>query len=191
MGITRTVALVLVASAALALTGCTNDDSGARRHACPEQLPTPPAGVEGFRDFATELPKMPDADAAWLCKYVSAPTATPGSRSGAMVWSLEGEPAQLPAAGAAAVSEMVQGFTAFPGDVACTLDLGPRWLVVFQAGEDTFGITIDDYGCREARLTDDPFSVAHGYSTDPRLVRGSLSTPRGVLVDLKAAAGIA
>ncbi len=205
MGLWRTMGLACVAAAALALAGCTNDAGNAETptptptptqtfaapdQVCPEQLPVSQEGVDDGWDFATELPDLPAADAAWLCQYTASSPPTEGSQSEDMVWSLEAGPVELPAAGLDAVSRMASGFTVFTQDLFCTLDFGPRWLVAFQAGEELFGVTVDDYGCHKARLTDDPFSVAPGHSDDPRLVQGSLGVPPGILEDLKAAAGL-
>jgi hypothetical protein len=93
-------------------------------------------------------------------------------------------------AGRETAASLLTGLTAFPDGQACTADLGPRWLVAFQVGDEVWGATIDEYGCRWTRLTEDPFTVAAGYSDDPRVVKGLLQPPDGIIDDLKAAAGL-
>ena len=197
MRFARVASLAFAASVALLCTGCTNVDgtSDASGRVCPEQLPVPEGGAEAPRDFAGELPDLPAADAAWLCQYTAdVLEATTGDEPGgdqAWEWSREGEPAEISVARLDVVDALTSGLVAFPEDVACTLELGPRWLVVLEADEELFGVAVDDYGCHEARLTDDPFEVAPGHSDDPRLPRGRLMPPTGVVDELKAVAGVA
>ncbi len=42
------------------------------------------------------------------------------------------------------------------GSRICTDDLGARWMVVLSHEGDLTGVVVDDYGCRDVRLTDNP-----------------------------------
>ncbi|NYI41738.1 hypothetical protein [Demequina lutea] len=202
MGIARTVATFVMASAALALAGCTGDNGDSEAPAptqtfatparvCPEELPPLPEGSTESWDLATDAPDLPKASAAWLCKYIQKDAGTAVNHPSDWVWSRDGEPKRLEGAGLDVVAGLLNDLTVFPDGMVCTADLGPRWLVAFQVGDEVWGATIDEYGCRWTRLTEDPFTVAAGHSDDPRLVQGSLRPPTGVLDDLKAAAGLA
>lgn len=72
----------------------------------------------------------------------------------------------------------------------CTADRGPRWMLVYAAENDLTGVIVDDYGCHDVRLTDEPFDTPPGDAVQPGTVPGVLTTPDGgTLVDkLKAAA---
>lgn len=200
MGLWRTMALASIGAAALALAGCTNDADNAQTQTptfaapdqvCPAQLPLPPGGSEESWDLAAESPELPAPDAAWLCEYTVNDFAADGEGPPDWVWSREGEPRELADAGLDVAGDLLSDLSVFPDEIACTADLGPRWLVAFQVRDELWGVTINEYGCREARLTEDPFAVAAGHSQDPRLVQGSLQPPTGILDDLKAAAGSA
>ena len=200
-GIARAVAIVVMASAALATAGCTGDDGDSEApgptptfatpaQVCPEELPPLPEGSTESWDLATDSLELPEPYAAWLCKYVQNDAGTTANQPSDWVWSREGEPKKLEGAGLEVAASLLTGLTVFPDGQVCTADLGPRWLVAFQVGDEVWGATIDEYGCRWTRLTEDPFTVAAGYSDDPRVVRGSLGPPMGILDELKVAAGL-
>jgi hypothetical protein len=46
------------------------------------------------------------------------------------------------------------------------------------------GLVIDDYGCQEIRLTDEPFQTVPGEASQPGTVAGVLLGPPALLRDL-------
>jgi hypothetical protein len=56
----------------------------------------------------------------------------------------------------------------------CTSDLGPRWMVVYSHDGDLTGVVVDDYGCRDVRLTDDPHTTPPGADDQDGTVGGVL-----------------
>lgn len=73
-----------------------------------------------------------------------------------------------------------------PGKTACTADLGPRYLVSYAYENDLTGVVIDDYGCQEVRLTEDPFTTVPGDPSQAGTVTGVLSGPTTLLSELNA-----
>jgi hypothetical protein len=72
------------------------------------------------------------------------------------------------------------------GAIACTDDLGPRYLVSYVYENDLTGVIIDDYGCQDIRLTDDPYETVPGEASQHGMVAGVLFGPPGILGDLNA-----
>ncbi|SEJ46354.1 hypothetical protein [Demequina mangrovi] len=154
---------------------------------CPETLVEPDPVEHGLGPFeeATGTPSLPEPEAAWWCTYSALDTATPDPDGGvAYGWRLQGEPATIAADDLAAVSDLLDGLEIPDPMRACTADLGPRHLLVLASGSARIGVAIDAFGCHDVRLTDDPWSVAPGETTDPDLVTGVLSPPDGMLAAL-------
>ena len=70
----------------------------------------------------------------------------------------------------------------------CNMDLGPRFMLVYRHGTDLTGVSVDDYGCKDVRLTDDPFTTVVGEATQGGTVRGVLQAPPELLAELMAIA---
>lgn len=66
-------------------------------------------------------------------------------------------------------------------DQACTADLGPRWMIVYSHAGDLTGVLVDDYGCRDVRLTDDPHATPPGAVDQDGTVGGLLGGGSAVL----------
>ena len=73
----------------------------------------------------------------------------------------------------------------------CTADLGPRFVLVYRHGTDLTGVSVDDYGCNDVRLTDDPFTTVVGEASQGGAVRGVLRAEPELLDELMAIAPIA
>lgn len=184
---------VLAAVAALSATACATDQVGSSdpERVCPEYLPLPPADALAGTEYAEQVPDLPEPESAWLCKYTADAEKVPeGADDEQLVWTLVSDPTEIPEENLSTVSDLLTGLTTLPDDVVCTLDFGPRWLVTFVAGDDFWGAAVDSYGCHEVRLTDDPFTVAPGYSSVESLTPGALGSPPGVVEELQSAAGI-
>ncbi|MEJ7795382.1 MAG: hypothetical protein WKF50_07510 [Nocardioides sp.] len=156
---------------------------------CPDVLPRA-HGSDGFgsSDPAPDSPDLPAADEGWVCRY-QPENGKPGvDEKGSYVsWHREGQPVALDAA---QLDNLIPALT--PPDVQeggrlCPADLGLRWLLVTSAGGDLTGLAIDDFGCSDVRLTDDPAEVEPGEATQPGLVPGTLTAPDGFADALAAA----
>lgn len=147
---------------------------------CPESLPkAAPGAVEPAP--AAQAPDLPTPMQAWRCFYGLAEVEEGSRASG---WELEGEPAELAPADLETFAAALDALEPAPTDQMCTMDLGPRALLVYaHAGEGVVGVQVDGFGCREVRLTSDPASVPAGEGEGDRVVPGVLAGD-DVLVDL-------
>lgn len=145
--------------------------------ACPASLPTAAAAVQP----APRAPDLPTPLQAWRCFYGLAEVEEGSRASG---WDLEGEPEELAPGDLETFAAALDALEPAPTDQMCTMDLGPRALLVYaHAGEGVVGVQVDGFGCREVRLTSDPASVPAGEGEGDRVVPGVLAGD-DVLVDL-------
>jgi hypothetical protein len=143
---------------------------------CPDQLPQPAEGL-GTDQPAASAPTLPAVDQAWVCQYAA---------NEANKWLLEGEANPVDAALLPDIETGLGALSPAPAHQMCTMDLGPRWMIVSATADgDLTGVVVDDFGCRSVRLTDEPFEVVPGEGTFP----GALSAPDGLLEKIKAAVG--
>jgi hypothetical protein len=70
-------------------------------------------------------------------------------------------------------------------DRVCTADLGSRLMLVYSHGNDLTGVVVDDFGCGDVRLTDEPFRTVPGEATQAGTVRGVLTDRGDLLNDIK------
>lgn len=194
----RFVAALSLVTVALALSACdfpwssaqTADGPGVRTtelddasgRPCPRSLPVgddPSGHGFGTEAAATELPTLLEPQEAWVCEYA----AVHGHSINGTVytWVRDGpaEPvadSDLPALRTAfddlALPDATQG---------CHDDLGPRWMVVYSHDGDLTGVVVDDYGCRDVRLTDDPHETAPGADGQEGTVAGVLDGGPAIL----------
>ena len=153
---------------------------------CPAALPRAPRETYGFgtEDRAAAVPSLWKPQQAWLCRYVSQNVAPRGSNGAWFDWVRLGAPRRLDAQQLAAFSTAITQFKVPRRDRACTDDLGPRYLVSYSYEQDLTGVVIDDYGCGDVRVTDDPFSSVPGNPSQPGTIKGVLTGPNGLLGDL-------
>ncbi len=159
---------------------------------CPDVLvqPDPPRRGFGTSDPVRAAPALGVPAVAWLCEYVAEDAGSPDPDGGALYeWRLTTGPATVRDDALERVGALLAGLSVPPAERACTDDLGPRVLLTVVAGDRRIGLTIDDYGCREIRLTDDPWTVAPGEPSDPDLPGGVLLGPDGMLAELRSLAG--
>lgn len=138
---------------------------------CPARLPDGDAGAP-----APGPPDLPAVERAWVCRYEV------GS------WTLAGEPRAVSSSGLATLEGLLGRLEPAPADQMCTMDLGPRYLLVLARGGDLTGVLVDAYGCRNVRLTDDPHTTPAGTTDGGGLVQGVLTGP-GLLDELVKVAG--
>lgn len=120
---------------------------------CPSRLAEPESSGP-----ADEAPTIATPDRGWLCTY------------SVERWTLQGEPFQLGDDDLADLTAALGTLEPAPADQACTMELGPRVMAVTGADGDLTGTVVDLFGCRDVRVTEEPFETAPG--TD-----GVLSSP--------------
>ena len=192
------LALAGLVTAVLALTGCdlrwsstpvadkpelrTSELTDADGRPCPAKLPTgedPSGHGFGTEAAAEELPSLLEPQEAWVCQYntFDAGTTDAGAVYG---WRLDGQPQPVAADKIADLQDALDDLTpADRGD--CTADLGPRWMVVYSHDGDLTGVVVDDYGCRDVRLTDDPHTTPPGADNQEGAVGGVLDGGPAIL----------
>jgi len=148
------------------------------RGPCPRQLPEP-AEDRGY-GFGTDAPasdspELPEVDRAWVCRYDAVDQPERNENGAYFLWERATRPAPIATSRLSRLVEGVEALTPPEGDQACTADLGPRYLLVLATPEDrVLAASVDDYGCREVRLTADPWDGAPGETP-------AAGVPEGVL----------
>ncbi|HEX8780796.1 MAG TPA: hypothetical protein VF728_06475 [Nocardioides sp.] len=137
------------------------------RHPCPRRLPQTEGPGLGTQEPADEAPSLPRAERAWVCEYAA---TAPG-------WPREGPPREVTGEALDALAERVAALRPADGMRVCTEELGPRWMLVLSRSGDLTGVVVDGYGCRDVRLTDEPFTTVAGEGA----VEGVLTGPADLL----------
>ena len=150
---------------------------------CPEGLEGG-GGKKGRASItpATREPRLGTVEGAWLCTYHPVPG---GEQKGGKTyaWGLEGERSDVPADLIPAVNDAVAGLSLPGPDQPCTLELGPRDLLLVRTPDGVVGVQVDRFGCHDVRLTSAPGDALAGTTTDLGTVTGFLA-PGDALVDL-------
>lgn len=157
---------------------------------CPKELPRDEMG-EGFETFdpAREAPSLLTPEDAWVCGYSSLDPDRDVEDTGEAAWKHVGEVQHVRAADLPKLRDAFTELRPTERDRVCTLDLGPRWLIVYRHGRVRAGVVIDDYGCRDARLIDEARLVDPRGEADPRTVEGTLDGGRAILAALAVGRG--
>lgn len=153
---------------------------------CPERL-LEPADGGAVVDPAPAPPALEEAglaqpDRMWVCDYELIKTPTKPDADGASdsSWRLGGSAVPVPEDQREALLEDVTALEPADPQQACTSDLGPRRILVLSTGGDLTGVMIDDFGCRDVRMTDNPHATAPGEASSPGTVPGVLTGPEGL-----------
>lgn len=197
----RWAANVGLLSAVLVLAGCTGaieasgsataesptvrpgELSAASGQPCPQELPIgddPSGHGFGVEHAADQLPNLLEPQEAWVCRYDSFDRESTASGGTVYGWRLAGDaepgaPDDLPSL-QAALDDLT-----LPDREGCTADLGPRWMVVYSHDGDLTGVVVDDYGCRDVRLTDNPHTTPPGADVQDSTVGGILDGGPAIL----------
>ncbi|MDN4483937.1 hypothetical protein [Demequina lignilytica] len=175
-----------IAAAAMLLAGCASGGGAGPSTAsavepstgCPDVLvqADPPHHGFGTQDAATSVPELGVPEAAWVCEYVAEDTGDPDPDGGALYeWRrTDAALAEVPDDALVELGDLLAMVDVPPADRACTDDLGPRLLLVAVTDDRQVAMTIDEYGCREIRLTEDPWESPPGSPSDPDLPAGVL-----------------
>jgi hypothetical protein len=132
-------------------------------------------------DAASERPNLALAQKAWICKYWPADRTPPDGYGAVFDWVRAGRPTQVDSDTLAAINETLPQIIPVPPNQACNDDLGPRWMIVTVHETDLTGVVIDDYGCSDVRLTDEPFTTPPGEASQSGTVAGVLGAPAELL----------
>jgi len=143
---------------------------------CPGRLPPAPPSTYGFgtNEAARFAPSLAAPESAWVCRY--------DPQGGLpVVWIRQGDQQPVPQRSLSGLADLLTQLRPAADDRMCPANLGPRWMLVYSIGTDLTGVVMDDYGCREIRLTDDPFTTVPGDATQSGTVTGVLAGPADLL----------
>jgi hypothetical protein len=188
-------AFLCVAATVLVLTACGTSNANtpevrpaeltdAGDRPCPRELPTgddPSGHGFGTDDPADELPTLLEPQEAWVCQYNTFDAGTTPSGGTTYGWRLNGQPEPVAAADMPSLQAALDDLAPADRSGGCTDDLGPRWMVAYSHDGDLTGVVVDDYGCRDVRLTDSPHETASGVDDQDGTVGGVLDGGAAIL----------
>jgi hypothetical protein len=193
-------AFVGSASAAVVLTGCglqwpgtlTADEPEVQSYEldeaddrpCPEELPIgddPSGHGFGVQGVADESPTLLSPNEAWVCQYDPFDASTTTSHGAIYEWRRTGQPTPVASGDLPRLRNALGGLVPADRSEGCNADLGPRWMVVYNHDGDLTGLVVDDYGCRDVRLTDNPHATPPGADDQEGAVGGILDGGQAVL----------
>jgi hypothetical protein len=188
-------ALLCVATAVLVLTACgtsnantpevrPNEFTDAGDRPCPGELPPgddPSGHGFGTEDPSDEPPTLLEPQEAWVCQYNTFEAGTTPSGGTTYGWRLDGQPQPVAAADMPSLQAALDDLAPADRSGGCTADLGPRWMVAYSHNGDLTGVVVDDYGCRDVRLTDSPHETAPGADDQDGTVGGVLDGGASIL----------
>jgi hypothetical protein len=196
----RIGALLGLATAVVVLTGCgpsssdtptANEptvrpaelsDAGGRP--CPKELPIgddPSGHGFGIEEAANESPALLEPDGAWVCEYNTFEVGRTTNGGAIYGWRRTGQPEPLATAELPDLKAALDHLEPADRTGGCTDDLGPRWMVVYSHDGDLTGVVVDDYGCRDVRLTDNPHTTPPGADDQEGTVGGVLDGGAAIL----------
>ena len=156
---------------------------------CPRRLPQNDGDDSDFGagQPAESSPSLAPPESAWVCRYDPVEVGQDNRRGGATLrWQRAAGPYRVQPQASADLQGYLRDLSPIDPARVCTMDLGPRWMVVQANAGDLTGVVVDDYGCREVRLTDEPFENPPGSAAQPGTVAGVLEAPDGFLNYLKS-----
>lgn len=176
------------------LTGCTptaddpavrpNEFTDAGGRPCPKELPIgddPSGHGFGIEEAADELPALLEPREAWVCQFNTFDVGRAPSGGVIYGWRRAGEPMPVAAADLPDLQAALDELEPADRSRGCTADLGPRWMVVYGHDGDLTGVVVDDYGCRDVRLTDNPHITPPGADDQDGTVGGVLDGGAAIL----------
>ena len=167
----------------------TDEVAAHRGQVCPRRLPEASEDTYGFgtSEPADAAPTLPVPESAWVCQYVPDDVGPGSDADGtAYGWARRGAPRRIAESRLPDLARHLGELAPAESERACTADLGPRWMLVYASGTDLTGVVVDDFGCRDVRLTDEPFSTVPGEASQPGTVPGVLTGPAELLMQLRA-----
>ncbi|WP_162599737.1 hypothetical protein [Nocardioides solisilvae] len=143
---------------------------------CPASLPEPPADATAQSEPAAASPELGAVEEAWVCRYDAA-----GEE-----WQRYGGPQPVDGEALAAFERDLAALEPAESDRSCTMELGPRWMLVTADAGDLTGVVVDGFGCREVRVTSLPGERVAGLDDEGGAVPGVLQAPASLLETLRA-----
>ncbi|MET0448464.1 MAG: hypothetical protein ABW004_08650 [Aeromicrobium sp.] len=195
-----------VLALAMAMTGCSESDvqsadpppkaprptaAASAADPCPEKLPQAHESTHGLGTSrpAVEEPHLPAPQSAWVCVYQ--PRDTPETPSGGgtiFEWVRARDPVRVDQPALTQIRSRLDSLS--PAHQSeCRADLGLRYVLVYAHGEDWVGVSADDFGCQDVRLTDDPFNTVAGEARSDVAVAGVLTSSDDLVAALEATVG--
>lgn len=130
------------------------------------------------------LPTLLEMHDVWVCQYVPLDAGTTTSSGAVFEWRREGRARPVADDDLANLQESLEGLGLADHNRECTHDLGPRWMVAYSHDGDLTGVVVDDYGCRDVRLTDNPHTTPPGANDQNGMVDGVLDGGAAILDSL-------
>lgn len=196
----RIGALIGLATAVLVLAGCdllwsgtptANDPvvrpselTDADGRPCPLELPIgddPSGHGFGAMEVAGEGPTLLVAIEAWVCQYNTFDVGATADGGAIYGWRRAGRPERVAAADLTDLRDALDDLAPADRSDGCNADLGPRWMVVYSHDGDLTGVVVDDYGCHDVRLTDNPTTTPPGAANQDGMVGGVLDGGAAIL----------
>lgn len=144
---------------------------------CPQQLPTgddPSGHGFGTEAVAEQRPSLLTPQEAWVCQYNPVNDDTTSNGGAVYKWRRLGPPAPVAVTDIPHLRDALEEITPADRSGGCTSDLGARWMIVYSHDGDLTGVVVDDYGCRDVRLTDNPHTTPPGADNQDGTVGGVL-----------------
>ena len=151
---------------------------------CPQELPIgddPSGHGFGTREVAEERPTLLEPQVAWVCRYNAFDVATTPGAGTIYGWRRAGQPETVPAGDLPDLQAALNDLAPPDRRRGCDADLGSRWMVVYSHAGDLTGVVVDDYGCRDVRLTDNPHVTPPGAGDQHGTVGGILDGGAAIL----------
>ncbi len=161
------------------------------REKCPERLlgPGGTTGDLGGPNAAPRSPSIATPDEAWVCSYGAKDDDPDGDGATTYSWIRFGDIHPVASSDLPDIVASLGQLVPVPDDRACRLDLGTRWLLVLERDGELTGVTVDDFGCGDVLMTDDPFTSVPGDARQKGTVGGALNAPPSLLTQLESVAG--
>ncbi|WP_068107036.1 hypothetical protein [Nocardioides dokdonensis] len=151
---------------------------------CPQELPIgedPSGHGFGIEEVADERPTLLAPQEAWVCQYNTFDVGTTASGGAVYGWSRAGRPEPVAATDLPNLQDALDDLAPADRSGGCNDDLGPRWMVIYSHDGDLTGVVVDDYGCRDVRLTDNPTTTPPGADNQEGTVGGVLDGGAAIL----------
>lgn len=151
---------------------------------CPQELPIgddPSGHGFGITDVADERPTLLAAQEAWICQYNTFDVGATANGGAIYGWRRAGRPEPVAADDLPDLRDALDDLAPADRSDGCNADLGPRWMVVYSHDGDLTGVVVDDYGCRDVRLTDNPTTTPPGADNQDGTVGGVLDGGAAIL----------
>ena len=155
---------------------------------CPTVLPSTddPGDGLGTQESAPAAPSLAAPDAASVCLYnLTTSDESADDEAATYTFTLSGAPVPVGGRNLKALTQQLAELEPVEPDAKCPAKLGRRWLLVTTTGDAVTGVVVDDFGCTDVRLTDDPFATAPGEATREGTVSGVLAGSNDLLNQIK------